>query len=84
MVRKELNDSRKEHQEFRSQVIKSQWPLLQAFLYKLTRSIGFGEFVNSCGEVINPLATIDSINLISLDHPEPDIRKPEYNYDRDV
>ena len=34
--------------------------------------------------MINPLATTDSIDLISLDHLDLDIKKPEYGYDRDV
>ena len=66
------------------QVIKSQGHLLQAFLYKLIGSTTFGEFINSCDEVINLLATTDAIDLISLDHPELDIKKPEYGYDSEV
>lgn len=34
--------------------------------------------------MINPLVTTNSIDLIFLDHPELDIKKPEYGYDSDV
>lgn len=69
------------HQEFQAQVVRSQGKFLQAFLYKLTQSSAFGEFVNECGDVINPLATTDAIELITLDHPKIDVKKPEYGYD---
>lgn len=72
------------HQELQAQVVKGQGALLQAFLYKLTLSSAFGEFVNECGDVINPLATTDAIELITLDHSEIDIKKPEYGYDKDI
>lgn len=80
----EVESLRVEHREFCSRAIGAQGPLLQAFLYKLTRSSAFGEFVNGCGDAINPLATTDSIDLVSLDHPDHDIKKPEYGYDKDV
>lgn len=79
-----MESLRGEHQEFRARVVSAQGPLLQSFLYKLTRSAALEEFLNSCGDVINPLATTDSIDLISLDHPDLDIKKPEYSYDKDV
>lgn len=65
----DLEEARKETQGFRSQVVESQGPLLRAFLYKMTRSNAFGEFINQCGGAINPLATTDTIDLIAMDYP---------------
>lgn len=83
-ARAEVESLRMEHREFCSRFIGPQGPLLQAFLYKLTRLFAFGEFVNGCGDVINSLAMTDAINLISLDHPDLEIKKSEYDYDKDV
>lgn len=41
----------------------------------------FGEYVNNCGDDINPLATTNAIELISLDFPDLDIKKSDYMYD---
>lgn len=67
-------------ENLRSQMLASQDPLLQAFLYKLIRTNTFGEYINACGEAINPLVTTEAIELISMDHPDLDIKKPDYGY----
>lgn len=73
-----------EVESLRSQALTSQGPLLQAFLYKLMRTNAFGEYINQCGGAINPLAMTDAIELISMDHPNLDINKLEYGYDKDA
>lgn len=59
----------------RAQVISSQESLLRATVYKLLRTNNFGEYVNACGSAINPLATTEAIELISLDYPDLEIKK---------
>lgn len=67
-----------------SKVVASQGSLLQAFLYKLIRTNTFGEYLNACGGAIDPLATREAIELISLDHPSLDMKKVDYGYDKDI
>lgn len=81
-AKEEPEESRRDALDLRAQVIKSQGPLLRAFLYKLKRTNVFGEHINWCREVINHLVTIDAIELITMDHPILDIKKPDYGYDK--
>lgn len=73
-----------EVESLRSQSIVSQGSLLQAFLYKPMRTNAFREYMNQCGEVINPFTTTDAIELISMDHTDLEINKPDYGYDKDA
>lgn len=66
----------------RAQVISSQGSLMQATVYKLLRTNVFGEYVNAYGSAINPLATTETIELISQDFPDMDIKKSDYRYDK--
>lgn len=45
---------------------------------------GIGEYINACTNALNPMATTDVVETISLDVLELDIRKALYGCDEKV
>lgn len=55
--------------------------MIEVNLYKFVRTQAFGEYINGCADSLNPAATTNAIELISLDYPELNIKKAMYRYD---
>lgn len=64
--------------------VSLQGPMIKASLYKLMRTQGNGNYVNSCTNALNLVAMIDTVELISVDFPELDIRKTLYGYNEEA
>lgn len=54
--------------------------MIQTSLYKLVRTQAFGRYINAYVNLLNPVATTDAVELVSLDFSELDIRKAMYGY----
>lgn len=83
-VKSEVEEVKAKLQSLQKLLITSQGPMIESSLYKLVRTHAFGDYISACGNVLNPAATTDAIEMISLDFPELDIQKALYGYDEEV
>lgn len=83
-VKAEIVETRDELTALREMAVFTQGPMISAVLHKLVRTKAFGDYISACADALNLAATTDAIKLISLDHPELDIKKPMYGYDEEA